>query len=666
MLKMKKLALSQLLLISLAIPFASYSAVEPIAISSPGLTLLNQAQLIGPASLSQEIHFTVHLNVRNKEQFDALYQEIYTANSPRYHHYLSTAEYEAEFAPTAKTAALVKNYFAAQGMQAKIIAERIQLRATVAQIQKTFNVKINNYRYQNKTVYSNATEPKVASEIAPYVLGITGLNNIPRFHKMVLSIPRQTQAQLNPQIRETNQKALANLAWNSFTPKALPSDTSLNGFTGAQLRTTYNVAAIPAINGQTLDGTGQTIVILDAWGINDPATILADVNKFSALNKLPLLAFTSSPGQAANFTVARADGTHYAPNDHEADQGWADEIALDLASAHTIAPKANIVLVLDNNLDLSTVISTILNSGNVSFAGYPNAYVLSNSWGEDEIVDAVLETRLQQAAMSGISVNFSSADCGDGSYHSSWPCYISSFAPVVQYPASSAKATAVGGSSLFVDTNYNYSFESGWGSAYPSSGFYAGSTGGISKLHSAPSWQNNPTFQGFTAGGYGIIGSYGGMRAVPDIAMLADIHTGIIAYYTNGCENGCIFGGTSVACPLYSATLTLVNQARMLQSKPTLGLSAQYLYALDPILLQNQGLNFITPPHRIIDSTVPNPPGAPNYAFTLFDQSYWFHRKVTFNWDSSLTMNENQYWNDVVGLGSPNLPIFVPFMASVL
>ncbi|MDR3501205.1 MAG: S53 family peptidase [Legionella sp.] len=666
MLKIKKLAISLLPLISLVMPFnASYSAVKPAVVSSPGLELLKRAKLLEPTNLAQEIHFTVHLNVRNRKQFDALYQEIYSINSPRYHHYLTTAEYDAEFAPTPKTIDLVKQYFTDHGMTAKGVAGKIQVKATVAQIQETFKVKINNYRYQNKSVYSNDTELKVAPTIAPYILGITGLNNIPRFHKMVLSAPRKKQAQINPQMRKANQQALANLAWNSFTPKVLPSDTSLNGFTGAQLRTTYNLAAIPSINGTTLDGTGQTIVILDEWGINDPATIMADANKFSALNQLPLLSFTSSPGQAANFAVVRADGTPYAPNHHDTDQGWADEIALDLASAHTIAPKANIVLVLDNSLDLSTIISTIIGSSNVSFGGFANAYVLSNSWGEDEVLDTVLETHLQLAAMNGISVNFSSADCGDGSYHSSWPCHASSSAPIVQYPASSTNATAVGGSSLFVDSNYNYSFESGWGSAYPSSGFYAGSTGGISQLYSAPAWQNNSTFQGFTAGGYGIIGSYGGMRAVPDIAMLADIHTGIIAYYTNGCDNGCIFGGTSVACPLYSATLTLINEARMLQSKSTMGLSAQYLYAFDQVLLQNQGINFITPPHRIIDSTVPNPPNAPNYAFTLFDQSYWFHRKVTFNWDSSLTMNENQYWNDVVGLGSPNLPIFVPFMASL-
>jgi subtilase family serine protease len=667
MLKIKQLAIALLPMIGLIAPFEnSYSAVENMAVSTIGFDLLHQAKWLEPTSLDKEIHFSVHLKLRNKEKLDALYQEIYNPDSPRYHHYLTTEEYKTEFAPTPQMFAVVKNYFSNHGMKAEISGGKITVTATVLQLQQAFNIKINNYLYQNKTVYSNATEPKIDPAIGQYILGISGLNNIPRFHKMVLSQPYQQHAKVDSQTQALNQATLANLEWDSFIPQAIPTDTSLNGFTGAQLRTTYNIAAIPPVNRITIDGSGQTIVILDEWGVNDPATITSDANKFSTENNLPLLSLTSSPGQPANFAIVKADGTPYAPTDTRPDQGWSDEIALDLASAHTVAPMANIVLVLDNSLDLSTIITTIIASGNISFGGFGNTHVLSNSWGGTEYTDAVLESNLQLAAMHGISVNFSSADCGDGSYHSSWPCTIVASPPRIEYPASSSYATAVGGSSLFVDNNYNYSFETGWGSYYPGSGFYAGSTGGISQLYNAPAWQNNPTFQNFVAGGYaGTIGSYGGKRAVPDIAMLADIHTGIIAYYTHGCENGCIFGGTSVACPLYSATLTLINQARLMQNKPTIGLSAQYLYTFNQTLSQIHGLNFITPPHQSISNPIPNPVGAPNYAFTLFDNTFWYSQNVTFNWDSSLTMSENQYWNDVVGLGSPNLPVFVPFMSSL-
>lgn len=35
-------------------------------------------------------------------------------------------------------------------------------------------------------------------------------------------------------------------------------------------------------------------------------------------------------------------------------------------------------------------------------------------------------------------------------------------------------------------------------------------------------------------------------------------------------------------------------------------------------------------------------------------------QEYTFNWDLSLTVGpENQFWNNVVGIGSPNIPNFV-------
>src|SRR6185312_4101921 len=159
-------------------------------------------------------------------------------------------------------------------------------------------------------------------------------------------------------------------------------------------------------------------------------------------------------------------------------------------------------------------------SNNYTIAGFANAYVVSDSWGGTEGSYATaMETTLETAAASGISVDFSTGDCGDGTYHSSWPCTASGSANV-EYPASSAYSTAVGGTSVFVDNNWNYAFESLWGSYYAGH-FYGGTTGGISQFYGPVTWQSS--ISGFTAGGYnaGTVGDYN-MRALPDIAMLAD------------------------------------------------------------------------------------------------------------------------------------------------
>ncbi|MDA9272199.1 serine protease, partial [bacterium] len=88
-----------------------------------------------------------------------------------------------------------------------------------------------------------------------------------------------------------------------------------------------------------------------------------------------------------------------------------------------------------------------------------------------------------------------------------------------------------------------------------------------------------------------------------------------------------------------------------------IGHAAPYLYTRNNALLVNQALNLVVPPHQIFGGAVPAPNGAPLSAFTVDG--------LTFSWNSSLTVEpENQFWNDVVGVGTPNVPNFVAQMAT--
>ncbi len=164
------------------------------------------------------------------------------------------------------------------------------------------------------------------------------------------------------------------------------------------------------------------------------------------------------------------------------------------------------------------------------------------------------------------------------------------------------------------------------------------------------------------AGGYtnGTIGSYG-FRATPDIATLGDNFTELNIYVSgNLVPND---GGTSLASPLFAAMTALINQERILLNQGTsdpIGQVAPYLYNNQSTLVQHAALNLITPPHQLFPgATKSTLAGAPPSSFTIFTEGF----DVTFNWDSSLTINENQFWNDVVGLGSPNVPNYVATMA---
>ena len=635
------------------------SAMSRMEIPSPGASLIQQAKLIGPVNSNQKINFTVWLKLRNKEQLDQLTRDIYNPNSANYQKFLTYDEFNQHYAPSQEAENKVWHYFTAQGMQAKIANHSVRVTATAAQIEQALQIKLNQYRHQNRTVYANATPPTLNSEMAQQVLAISGLSNIARYQPALRERPKANNS------HEAFKPHDLNLVWDTFLPAAQPTTQSFTGFNGSNLQTTYNLAQIAPVQGNTINGAGQTLVIIDACGSNSAVQITADANLYNGVAITPL----SLTGPSRNFAVINPDGSDYTTCGTPGTTGWENEIALDVESSHTIAPGANTVLVLapSDTAPLDAAVHDVINtliSNNYTIAGFSNAYVVSNSWGISELsagYSPAMEAALETAAAFGISFNFSTGDCGDGTYNSSWPCSAAVEA-YVEFPASSAFTTAVGGTSTFVDNNWSYAFEALWGSYYGGS-FYGGTTGGISKFYGPVSWQSS--ISSFTAGGYnnGTVGFYN-KRAVPDIAMLADPYTGLTIY-----EGGqsFVYGGTSLACPLFSGTLTLLNQERMLlngNNPRPIGQAAPCLYTNNSTLLNAQALRLISPPHLIIDGARRPPVGAPLSAFRIYDSAYGY--ELTFGWDSSMTLApENQFWNDGVGVGSPNLPNFIPTMATM-
>lgn len=666
MLKIKQLALALLPLIFVGANVSAGQLNKRMTISSPGLSFVSQAERVGALNPNKKIDFTVWLKLRNRAELEQFVRDVYNPHSPKYQHFLTGKDIQSRYSPSPDTVNAVQHYFSSHGMDAKIVNNSVRVEATVKQIEQIFQVKMNEYRFQKKTVYSNASAPTLSPDIAQYVRDVTGLSTIPLFHPMFVKRPDL------PLPDSTSEPHELNFVWDSFMPNAQPTTTSIgSGFTGAQLRTTYNMAAIPSIQGVTIDGSGQTIVIIDNCGTETADEIMADANAYNTANGL-------TPFSSANFIVTNPDGTPATCTTH--DSGWNAEIALDVQSSHTIAPGANTVLVLANSdsglaAAVNTVIEQLL-ANNFTLGGFANAYVVSNSWGATESSGNLqsIEERLSLAAGSKIAFNFSTGDCGDDTNPNNacnnGPYPSRTLTPDVNYPSSSPYVTAVGGTTLFVDSNYNYAFESGWGTHVDGNQDIAGGAGGgISQIYGPVGWQSD--ISGFYAGGYnnGPIDSYNTCgtgsdvcRALPDVGMLADWYTGLSIYINAHPPQ--VYGGTSLACPLFAGTLTLINQARTLLNNGVvnpLGLGAPYLYQQNTVLKLNQALNLVVPPHQIFGGATPAGGGAPLSAFTIATGE---SHSLTFSWDSSLSIEpENQYWNDVVGVGTPNLPNFVIQMA---
>jgi len=317
-----------------------------------------------------------------------------------------------------------------------------------------------------------------------------------------------------------------------------------------QMRTAYGVDSL--ISGG-YDGTGKTIVILDAF--QNP-NLVSQVATYNAFYGLP----------ATDLTVVAPDGVPaFVPGDPNM-TGWAEEISLDVEWAHNMAPGAKIVLVegKDNNDD------SLLSAFNYA-VNHNLGDVISMSFGES---DTCLGTELKDgwhqgfvnATRKGITLFASSGDQGAAQPS----CDGSSWIQSSSSPASDPLVTGVGGTELHA-ADYcltslgcdpathlpfgTYLSEIGWNEG-PTGDFSAffdateASGGGFSTVWKEPAYQ-----QGTLHGGT--------MRAVPDVAYNGAILHGVLTYLDiPGVPPGFYrFGGTSCGAPQWSALTAIADQA---------------------------------------------------------------------------------------------------------
>ena len=672
--------------------------------------MLAKAQNLGAEDLSKKITVTVWLKHHNQPVFDELVREMYDKSSPNYHHFLTLEQYHANFAPTAQEAATVREYLAGHNLTVSAADKHnhyISAQGRVADVQEAFKVQINRFKINGEIHRANLAEPSITGAAGAVVASVQGLNDLryesyarrpinPETGGPAKNIPLKSAGAGSNGIFFTADcfggPATLTLTTPGGGPSAVYSGNTYGsgiasvppgapecGYDAADMQAIYGLNTVYA-NG--FAGTGQTIVIVDAFGSN---TILADANTFSKLNKLPLL----KTGAGGNFQIVRPNGTAKCTATNGCIGGnWQYETTLDVESAHSIAPAANILLILaaDNsftNLDIANLWALENLAGNV----------ISNSFGIPEIVLVdlapsflVIENNLAQtAAALGISQQVSTGDAGDNLALNQANFGIDATSP--GFAASSPYATAVGGTSTFLGADHTVKFQTGWGLNFTrisepnpnpptvpplGIGFNGGAGGGASTVFPKPAFQSSVP---------------GDFRQTPDIAMVADPQTGLEIIVTPDSVPGhpqavAVFGGTSLSTPMFSAMWALANQAA---GGGPLGQAAPWLYDLPASAIID--VRQISSPNNVkgtitIPNTPPKPPtiihenpvalAAPaNCAFppctlgntarfvsALFQSSGSTRWDVfVFGTDSSLTTGPG--WDNVTGLGTPNGMSFI-------
>jgi subtilase family serine protease len=520
---------------------------------------------LGPSDPTEMTTITVHMQLPNRAAFDKAVDALYDPASPTYHHWMTNADL-AKFAPSEAQRETVREELQRNGLSilsTDKIGFFVRAEGTLGNVARAFNTEIHDFQYNGSTFRANIRNAQLSGEAAQYVSTVAGIEQHQIRPMYMLAMNPITKKPYPPV--ELTDAMLTSGFPNQSTTQCLSAPETVNlgksPVTATYTGTVYGANGLycdylPNQLQATLglldvydagyDGTGQTIVLVEGFGY---PTTEQDANTFSTLGGLPQ--FTSS-----NFQIVYPEGQTNLQDGILS--GWSTEIALDIDSSHSVAPGANIVEVYTKgqlNEPFQTSITYVAENdlGNSVSNSYEEDVDLLAGKMEQTSWDDVLEV----ATAKGISVNFSTGDGGDGGLGTPWG------APGV--PSIAPHATGVGGTSILNDPSHpGNTITTSWGDtamtlatkgvvAAPPvpfeslNGFLGGGGGGESSFWPKPSWQSS---------------LQGNQRQSPDVSALADPNTGVPVVITYGKNQVVLFGvgGTSLACPIFSAFWALANE----------------------------------------------------------------------------------------------------------
>ncbi len=643
--------------------------------SARAAKVASRAVDLGATSASKVLNITAWLRMHDSGLLQQKVQAQLDPASASFQRWSSAEALKAAHSPTAAEAAAVSAFLASRGLTVTGVGPQnlfVNASGTAARVQAAFGVELRDFSLGGRTFFANTARPSLPSSIQPLVAFVGGLTDA-RAHPMNVrpvdpdGNPLYAPRAVSPDglffsagcFRSRQTVHFSSAAANAtYTGNRYGQDIANQeigtlppcGYQPSEIQTAYGLDKLYRAG---LDGRGQTVAIVDAFG---STTIRQDVATFSAVMGLP-------PADLTIIGTPTASPFSTDPNL----AGWAIETTLDVEWVHAIAPRARIVLVVaaDNSFDN-------LFAGIATAAGVRGVTAISNSWGNLEIFTfpefrAPADDLFRSIAAQGISIQFSSGDSGDEA--------VNLGVADVDWPASSPWVTAIGGVSLSLRNNNHIDFQTAWGNNITliadlaslgsppvdpalQEGFLFGGGGGISDVYAKPGFQRRLP---------------GDRRLVPDISWLADPYTGaeiVFSVDAAGDQAIDVFGGTSLSCPMFSALWAIASQ----RAGHKLGLAAAQVYDLDDSAITDvKGFSS----RNNVTGVIRDAGGAsvysaaelaaplqnlPDFYSALYNSPFstrWF--VLTFGTDSTLAVTDG--YDLATGLGTPDGPDFVEAVA---
>ncbi len=508
-----------------------------------------------------------------------LINDQHTRNSPNYHHWLSPAQFGAQFGAADSAVQAVAAWLESAGFSVDRVAggkRWVEFSGTAVQVESAFHTVMQYYRVNGKTFLANSTDLAVPAELSRVTRGILSLNSFGKtspVHEVYGAAGRTADG-----------------VKTKLTP-----DLTAAGATNTYYVAPGDFAAIYNTNGllnSGIDGTGISIAVTAQSQIE-----LSDVQTFREIFGLK----SNDP----NFLLS-------GPDPGIANQIDSEEALLDVEWTGAVAPGATINLVVAGSTDTT--------SGVDLAAAYAIdnevSPILTYTYGTCEQAlgsagNAFYNALWQQAAAEGITVVVASGDNGAAGCDNPTAGVPATQGLAVNGVAATPYNIAVGGTE-FADASQpatywsatnsaNYSSaigyipEAAWNeSCDPSQAASAtncvlgnsnfsllSSAGGASTIYPKPSWQTGAGVPADSA------------RDLPDVALAAAAGHDEAVYCTSLGGTPCqinaqqevvgltLVGGTSLSTPAMAGILALIEQKNG-------ALQGQVNYVLYP-LAQTQG-----------------------------------------------------------------------------
>ena len=483
------------------------------------------------------------LTAEQQAELDALVQAQQTPGSPSYHKWLTPAEYASHFGLSGSDLEKIQTWLELQGFTVDRISDSrtsITFSGTVGQVESAFQTEIHRYRTDGETHFANATQLSIPAALEGVIQSVQNLNDF----------------RPKPQVRFRNT-----------TPDFSSAQSGNHYLTPKDVATIYDVNAAYSSG---YNGAGQSIAVVGQSEVN-----VSDIEHFQSAAGLtvrdptPVLVPGSGTAQYSSGDQAESD--------------------LDLEYSGGMGTGATVYFVYVGNNQNYSIFDAIQYAVDTRIAP-----IISISYGacESDLSSSdfsTLESIMEQGASQGQSTLAASGDNGSTScYGDKSLTTAQQEALVVDYPASSAYATGLGGTEFpaadvsssnttywqsaggsdVISSAKSYIPEQTWNDDSSQYGLAAGG-GGVSSLTARPSWQKGVT--GIPSGSY---------RLVPDISLDSSLVNAGYLYCTSdtsawsqgqqgSCSSGfrdsstqalTVAGGTSFAAPIFSGMLSIINQ----------------------------------------------------------------------------------------------------------